>query len=165
MQPMSDPLVNLAVQEDPTALKFLQDIARVLHTYDDLIDGDQPLSDADVHTAFWLALIEIPNNAFYMAHRSELQPILVNAIVNWRVANEIERGRAGRDAELLKISFITRSAYVDLLIMSAVLIGGIEWGVQQGIAIREWAHSETFNGYLVNLAAEKAAREGENNVL
>jgi hypothetical protein len=107
----------------------------------------------------WMALIEIPNNSFYTTHRSELQPILVNAIINWRIANKIERVEQATNDDLT-IAFILRSSYADLLTMSATLIGGIEWAVECGPDIRRWAHSEGFTAYLTNLAAEKAVREG-----
>lgn len=156
---MTVSLIARAVCDDADALRFLEDIATVLHAWDDMIDRDSPLSDDEVHRAFWLALIEIPNNAFYARHRAQLQPILVSAIANWRIANEIERGRVGANAELLKIAFIIRSTYVDLATMCAILIGGLEWGVEQGCLLREWIHNETFNGYLANLHTEVETRK------
>jgi len=158
-EPITDPLVARAVQGNASAIEFLHDIARVLHVWDDLVDKDKQLTDEDIHEAFWLTLIAIPNNAFYATHRSVLQPILVNAIVNWRIANNIERMESP-DAGALMIAFITRSSYVDLATMSATLIGGVEWGVEQGGKLREWVHDEGFVGYLDNLRTETATREG-----
>jgi hypothetical protein len=158
--PMEHPIVLEAVQNNHEAATFLRHIANILHTWDDLVDQDEPVSDTQIHDCFWLALVELPRNGFYLRNFANLNPILVQAIVNWRAANEIERDEEASQDELIT-AFIIRSAYVDLLTMSANIIGGVDWAVSKARAIHAWAHSEGFDGYLRNLAAEKAEREGE----
>ena len=156
---MDSPIVSEAVRGDVDALAFLHEMAFVLHWYDDLVDRDRWISDDTTHNAMWRALVTLPRNAFYRAHFEELNPILVSAIANWRIANVLERQREPSVADLA-IAFVTRSTYVDLVTMCATIIGGVDWAVEQGVAIRRWAHSEGFARYLDNLAAEKAARKG-----
>jgi hypothetical protein len=161
MSHMEHPVVSDAVKGDADALAFLRGMAFVLHTWDDLVDRDHHVSDATVHRTFELALLELPRNRFYSKHYDVLYPILVQAIVNWRIANTLERQAAPSDDDFA-IAFIIRSAYVDLLTMSANVIGGMEHAARVGVAIRRWAHGEGFVGYLNALATEKAARKGDH---
>lgn len=155
--PMEHPIVAEAVKNDQDALAFLRAIARVLHFWDDLIDRDQPISDTTINAVMWSALIELPVSPFFVQNMSELRPMLAMAIINWHAANDLERqAKASRDDKM--IAFVIRSTYVDLLTMSALIIGGPEWAQAHAAPIRRWAHSEGFPGYLKNLAAEAAAR-------
>jgi hypothetical protein len=156
---MEHPIVAECVMDDPDALAFLRDIAAVLHTWDDLSDRDKPVSEDDVFAAFVRALITIPTNSFYAEHQGTLLPVLLNAIVNWRAANTLERGGAQSSDDLM-IAFVIRSAYVDLLTTSAVIVGGVEWAAAKAVEIRRWAHGEGYDGYLKNLKIEREAREG-----
>lgn len=136
---------------DSDACNFLDAVYDIAHGWDDLVDGDAPV---DVNALLFGALT-LSSNPFYRQHMGYLQPILVNSITNWRVANLLEL--TDSDYEL-KIAFILRSSYADMVTQSAVCIGGIEWGVEVGRRIRLHMHAETYTGYLADLAMEKAAR-------
>jgi len=157
-EPMEDPIVVEALKGNVSALEFVRAIALVLHGWDDMVDRDHRLTDADINRIFTTALIVLPRNAFYREHFEEFNPLLMQAITNWRIATDIERNSI--NDHHLGIAFILRSSYVDLAVMAASIIGGIEWGVKYGHKIREWAHDEKFGGFLTNLAAERAARKG-----
>lgn len=159
--PMEDPLVERALKGHQEALLFLRAMGRLLHWFDDLIDKDRQVTDAETYEALWTALIELPQNTFYAEHQSVLQPIVANSIVNWRVATNIERNRAAETGDLV-IAYVTRSSYIDLATMCALLIGGAEWAVVCGYGLRKWAHSESFDQYLKALADETRAREESN---
>ena len=161
---MNIKIVQDAVKEDSDAMAFLVAMAQVLHWWDDLIDRDKEQLDEHTHRMMWLALVEIPGNPFYRKHMASLMPILVNAIANWRIANVVER-EATSSKDELQWTFITRSSYVDLVTMCAVLKGGVEHAVAIGPELRRWAHGETFKGYLENLSAEFRARKESNDVL
>lgn len=141
---------------DESAVEFLTAMVGVLHLWDDLIDKDKPVTDDDINAAFWDALVVLPRNQFYQRHFSDLNPILVTAILSWKTANEFERNR-----ESLDIAFVIRSAYVDLILMTALLCGGRARAERLGPAIRLFAHAEGFRQYQLNLEAEKAARGEE----
>jgi hypothetical protein len=151
--------VAQAVHGHPEALAFLRDMARVMHTWDDLCDRDKPISDGMVTDAFWTALVTLPRNSFYREHEADLQPIVVNAILNWRIATHIERMPATTET-LLHTAFIIRSSYIDMVTMSALLIDGPDWATHVGPGLRAWAHGEGFDNYLHALAREKEARDG-----
>jgi hypothetical protein len=140
-------------------------MAQVMHTWDDLTDRDVAVPDDEIFRAFWLALVELPSNSFYRTFEDTLLPIVINSIINWRIANRFERESEIRSRDGLMVAFIVRSSYIDLATMCASLIGGQEWAVQCGPALRMWAHSEGFERYLEALGLETAIREGKSHVL
>ncbi len=155
---MEHPIVEQAVKSNGEALTFLRTIARVLHFFDDLIDRDHPLDDAMIYARMWDALVGLPGDPFYARHYGTLSPILIQSILNWRIATNVERAPQATPGDL-GFAFIIRSTYVDLVTMSAMIIGGVEHAIACGPAIRRWAHAETFPGYLRALALEKASRD------
>lgn len=140
---------------DPDATRFLTMVTDIAHVWDDLIDLDVPVDPQAVHNAFFDALVVLPRNPFYARHFEMLNPILIAAINNWRVANTLE---AGDDEADHRIAFISRSSYIDLITQVAFLIGGHEWVREVGPAIRRFVHAEGWEQYQANLKAEKAAR-------
>jgi hypothetical protein len=84
--------------------------------------------------------------------------VLANAIINWRIATEYERNASGKHD--LEAAYVLRSSYVDLVTLSALLLGGAAHAATIGADVRRWAHQEGYELYLENLVAEKAAREG-----
>ncbi len=155
--PMESPLVAQAVHGHPEALSFLRDMAFVMHLFDDLVDRDRRVPDGEIVDALWRALVSLPRNAFYREHENLLHPIVINAIINWRIATHIERQEKMSETAL-QTAFIVRSTYIDLVTTSALIVGGPEWAVHVGPGLRAWAHAEGFDNYLSNLATEKAAR-------
>jgi hypothetical protein len=138
-------------------------IRDVLHFWDDLIDRDRALADHEIHGAMFKALVLLPTNTFYAQHIQSLQPVLVNAIANWRAANEFE---AGSDTRRLQIAFVIRSDYANILIQMAYLVGGHDWVMSVAPTIRAMWTDEDFDAYLINLAHEKSMRApGETHVL
>lgn len=137
------------------AIECVWSIVAVCHVWDDLIDRDRAVTDEEVMTAFWTALVTLPANPFYVQHQAVLLPILINTIVNWRAATAMERTGDERDRE---IAFVLRAGYTDLLTMSALLVGGLAWSVQVTPEIRRWMHEESYAEYLVNLRQEEVTR-------
>lgn len=129
----------------------------VLHLWDDLVDRDRRPSDEEIHSAMFAALVEIPLNPFFQKHQDSLMPVLVNAVSNWKAANEFERTD---DKRLLSIAYVIRSDYANLLSLMAYLVGGPEWAAKSATLLRAAWTEEDFDAYLNNLAAERAARGG-----
>jgi hypothetical protein len=103
-------------------------------------------------------LIGLPADKFYQAHLGLLSSTLVNAVVNWHIANKLEREGNEKDRS---IAFILRGAYIDVLSASALIVGGLDWAREIGPDIRRWAHEETFDQYLNNFAKECEARNAD----
>lgn len=156
-----DELLLTVAKGDHGAADFLATVHDIAHVWDDLIDRDVDVSPECIHQAFFSALVRLPRNAFYMRNFEALNAILVSAINNWQVANELERGGSTDD---LHISYITRSAYTDLILMVAHLVGGQGWVREIGPTVRRFVHGEGWEGYLSNLQHERAAREQRQGV-
>jgi len=143
-----------ALKGNAEAVAFFDGMTKVAQVWDDMIDRDRQSTPAEINEAFWQALVLMPRNAFYRAHFAELAPLVASAIVNWHGANALEQ--EGSDADL-DIAFATRGEYVNLLLQSALLIGGVEWAVAVAPVVRRHCHSEGREKYRTNLAAQKAA--------
>lgn len=138
-------------------------IRDVLHFWDDLIDQDRHLAQQEIHDSMFKALVLLPSNPFYAQHLQSLQPVLVNAIANWRAANAFE---ATGDTRQLQLAFVIRSDYANILIQMAYLVGGHDWVMSVAPSIRDMWTDEDFDSYLINLAHEKAMRSpGVTHVL
>ncbi len=136
-------------------MEFLESVVRIAHVWDDLIDQDAPVEPRDINDAFRLALFSLPRNPFYVRHFDLLNPLLLSAINNWVVANQLE---ATGDIEDRRIAFISRSSYIDLMTQVAFIMGGEDWVREVGPEIRRFVHQEGWEGYLQNLETEFAAR-------
>ncbi|MNV60368.1 hypothetical protein D3C71_1528280 [compost metagenome] len=136
-----------------SAVDFLRLAFRVAHLWDDLIDRDQVLADDDISEGMFAALVLLPRNAFYRANFDSLNSILANASTNWHIATALERSQGVAPK---RIAYVLRSAYVDLVTHSALLLGGPAWARDVGVEMRQL--TEPWNEYLTNLEAERAAR-------
>ena len=143
-------------QGNASAKQFLEHICNFLHFWDDLIDKDKELSDSTINSQMWIALVELPRNPFYAANFTYLNSILVNAILNWETATQIER----QDTEdySLNIAYIIRSSYADIAVATALLIGGRAHAVRIAYKLRHWIHNEGFKGFKEALQLERVAR-------
>jgi len=142
------------------AADFIELAVEVLHFWDDLIDRDHDLLPEVINDRMFKALVTLPRNPFYVEHFATLSVVLVNAITNWHIANKME---SGSNEYELRIAYILRSSYVDLVTTAAGLVGGMEWAVEAGELVRLHAHKEQYEGYKLNLQLEKAERSAREN--
>jgi len=149
------PLIAGFLKGDQRATDFVVLVFRALHVWDDLIDQDKKPTADEINSVFWDLLIELPRDQFYMSNFQYLNATLVNAVINWHAATDLERNGGDHDKS---IAFILRGAYIDIVSAAALLVGGVEWAKQVTPAIRRWAHEETYSMYLDNLKAETEAR-------
>jgi len=158
LHPMTfDEITRRLAEYDREAGMFIDQILQTAALWDDLIDRDKPVADGSINKAFEIMLINLPRNKFYTAHFNELNPVLIVSIQNWHMANHIEREMR---QELFGISFIIRSTYVDLITLTAFILGGHTLAQELGMAARLFVHDEGMHGYVQDLAQEKLNREG-----
>lgn len=62
----------------------------VISTWDDLLDKDVPVSDADLSRAFTTCLVDLPSNPFYRAHHHAVVPLIHTGLTAWMAANLAE---------------------------------------------------------------------------
>lgn len=141
-----------AFKGDEAAVRLALDVAYLSNVWDDLIDRDKEATNADINTAFAVALVSIPRNPFYQRWMHELVPVMGVGIGNYLIANQLERG--GREDRVL--AHVLRYSAADLYTHMATLIGGMEWCELVGPALRRAAHGETLDQYLGELEKKHA---------
>lgn len=137
-----DDVLPKYLQGNKEAIDFVLTLHRIVETWDDLIDKDSPIKDADINRAFMRALIELPRNGFYQRNFALLNPIVEMAILDWLTANEFERTK---DSEKLRTAYILRCGILGLTVMSARIIGGYEWAQTVNTEMR--ALGDTWDEY------------------
>jgi len=147
--------LNYCTRGNEAATGFLLLITNVAHFFDDLYDGDNPVDKPTLVKQMWALLVELPRNDFYRQFFWELQPLITNALNNWTVANRLEANP--KDATDLRVAFVIRSSYADLIQQTALLCGGPEWAAQVGTEVRRKAHAEPWDQYIKSVEVSHGA--------
>ena len=134
-----------AYQGNTDAVNLVLAIAEISHIWDDLVDRDKPVSDAQINRAFSIALLELPKNPFYQAHCLDLLPVMTTGTLNWLTANEYEKQQ---DKEAHALAHVLRYGIADLALFIAYLIGGQEWAQQVAPELRRRSQRDTLENYL-----------------
>jgi len=134
-----------AYQGNTDAVDLVLRIAEISHTWDDLVDRDKPVTDAQINRAFSIALLELPKNQFYQAHCLDLLPVMTTGTLNWLTANEYEKQQ---DKEAHALAHVLRYGIADLALFIAYLIGGQEWAQQVAPELRRRSQRDTMENYL-----------------
>lgn len=135
-------LLKEVLQDNQAAIDLVNDLAQISQAWDDLIDGDKPLNDDAINSAFVILLSTLPRNPFYQLHLSELQPVVELVIIDWLTANQFEL-----DPKLLPLAWILRDSMSALLITCAKIIGGMPWAIAVSPKIRQFIHDENLEDY------------------
>lgn len=128
-----------ALKGHADAIAFVQALVRVCDVWDDLIDGDADVPPHLIHQAFWLALVTLPGNPFYLQHRASLHPLIVTGIASWWAANDLEERRGARARA---IAYTARSQIADVITMACGLVGGPDWMKANAADIKLMIHSD-----------------------
>jgi len=130
------------------ATDFLMSFFYACHLWDDLIDKDKERTDAHINHAFWLFLVDIPRNPWYIRNFMDIHPVIMNAVQEWLAANELER------TDRPDIAYTLRCSIVSVVHQTALLCGGYEWAVEIGPEIRRISQAETYEEYLEALKCQ-----------
>lgn len=109
------------------AAAFLVKLQSASQIADDFVDGQiKPhwASDA-MRRMLEFLLLEIPNDAFYKAHRFELEEVIAQCITTWHLSNELT---VDYTPESRLWCFVQREAFQVVIWRAAVLVGGLERG-------------------------------------
>ena len=66
--------------QDESALAWFLDFCHVCEIFDDMADQDKPISKADIATALFASLVEMPTNPFFTNHRQVLAGVIITGI-------------------------------------------------------------------------------------
>ena len=144
-------LIARFLKDDKDAISFIMSIHDLVEIWDDLVDKDNPVSQEQVNSAFYAALITIPRNQFYARHFAELNLTIENAIIDWMSANALE---ATGDAEKLRMAYVLRSSAMTLTTVCANIIGGPAWALKVNTEFR--AMGDTWDEYAAGFSKKEA---------
>jgi hypothetical protein len=132
-------------QNNESAVELALMIIGIADVWDDLVDGDEPVTRNDVNRAMWFALSGLPRNAFYRQFQDELLPLMEVGIFNWIASDELRRRGGTKE---LEIANVIRHGVSDVFVHMARLIGGFEWAAQAAVDIKLLAQNDTLEEYL-----------------
>ena len=137
-----------ALKAHEPAVQYCKTLFQISQTLDDLVDGDKPVSQSTIISAFWKALIELPANPFYRQHEPYLRPLMASALQDWRDSVTLERS----DSKHLKtIAFVLRDQLTSVVVQCTYLVGGESWMESVGPNIRAHFHEDALSDYLNDL--------------
>lgn len=106
--------------EDATAL--IVQLGHLARVADDLADGDADDRQESVAEILRLALVEIPTNPFFDAHRGVLWPMMATTIATWQVSNRFHR--RVNDARRQAFGYVMRDSCDQLAMQICALCEG-----------------------------------------
>jgi hypothetical protein len=89
------------------ALQLFRMIVDLAHAWDDLIDKDKEISDAEIHNSFLICLVYMQANPFYRKIQEQVWPMWLTVVSAYETANKFEREK---DVHGLEISHGLRYA-------------------------------------------------------
>jgi hypothetical protein len=146
-------VLSAAFMGNHAAVQFMLDLMDVVHTWDDLIDRDREVDPGEVHQAFTAAMVGFNLNPFFRAHAHVLTPVLLNGILNWHAANELE---ATQRPECLSVAHVIRCAIGDVAMVMAYLIGGMPYAQVWAARLRMLTQQDSLYDYIKDFDHEAA---------
>jgi hypothetical protein len=96
-------------------------LSTICETWDDLVDRDKPVGDAQINEAFTLALINLQVNPFYKANEALLYALIVAGTNAWMDANALQ---SSPDVKWRMLAFYLRNTAYELASICAFRAGG-----------------------------------------
>ena len=91
---------------DRSAVDFYVAVSAVCELWDDLTDNDKEITPTDVDQAFWHALVTLPNNEFFNAHKVFFAPLILQGINCYKDSVELEKGGPEDRAYALTLRYL-----------------------------------------------------------
>ena len=148
--------------QDESALAWFLDFCHVCEVFDDMADQDKPISQADIATALFASLVEMPTNLFFTNHRQVLAGVIITGINAWLDANELEKTEYSDEARFVERedtikAFCLRDWYMELLAVIIYLTAGPSQLRRVSLDVRRFFQKESFMEYARKLDALKAS--------
>ena len=101
---MDDPKLNADRLEwfggNVDALNMYRMFIDLSHTWDDIIDKDNELTDDRINNAFLIALVYLPTNLFYRSIQEQVLPMWLTVVSAYETANKFERDKDPHGIEI-----------------------------------------------------------------
>jgi hypothetical protein len=82
------------------ALNMWEAFAFLAHVWDDLVDKDKEVSEADINNAFLTCLVYLPANPFYQSIQSAILPMWLTVVSAYQTANYFQRAKDEHGVEI-----------------------------------------------------------------
>jgi len=105
------------------ALEMCKALKVLLHTWDDIIDKDKPVSDELINNAFLICLVHLQINPFYIRIQPAIIPMWITIVSSYETANKFEKDK---DPKGLEISHMLRYAAGEIVAYAIYVCVGAE---------------------------------------
>lgn len=82
------------------ALNMFRMFVVMTHTWDDLVDKDKDISEAETNNAFLIALVYLQANEFYQSIQKQVWPMWMTVVSAYETANKFEREKDPHGIEI-----------------------------------------------------------------
>jgi hypothetical protein len=137
-----DRLVELLLDTD--AVRLIEDLAFVVHVWDDLVDADKAVTADQVTSAFTKAIVGFGSNPFFIRYASQLTTVMHAGILNWQGANQLE---AIGTPHALQVSHVVRCSVGDVAVLAAALLHGDAYASRVAAELRMLMQQDSLEDY------------------
>ena len=143
---------------DVDAYAFFVDVCKAFEFWDDLIDKDKELTTKHINNTMFSLMISIPNNSFYIQHRTNLTPVLAAIINAW--AYLIPALEKNHPTAVNTVYVVRRcvTSNADLLLHIIMLLHGVKYveAIADDLAVFFTAKEELFSEYVDGLPVQRS---------
>ena len=82
------------------ALNLYRMFRDLAHTWDDLVDKDNPVTETEINNAFLMCLVYMPANPFYQKIQAAVLPMWITVVSAYQTANSFERNKDEHGVEI-----------------------------------------------------------------
>jgi hypothetical protein len=82
------------------ALNMFRMMVDLAHTWDDLVDKDNPASDVEINNAFLICLVYLQANPFYRSIQEQVWPMWLTVVSAYETANKFEKDKDPHGIEI-----------------------------------------------------------------
>lgn len=136
--------LSYAMQGDTDAVGLIMSVVKIADVWDNLIDGDKPVSKEEINEAFWLACVDLPRNPVFRKYQLDITTVFSTGIINWMVANRLQSG----DDHAKQIAHVTRYSISDVSLYLATAIGGPIWAAEVGPELRLRSQKDRLENFM-----------------
>jgi len=104
------------------ALEIIDILISITHIWDDLIDKDKPVTDAEINSVFYNALVTLPRNPLFQMNQERFVTTLENAIFDWMTSCKMETCTM----QNLRAAWVLRTSLSNITVQLAQIVGGFE---------------------------------------
>ncbi len=151
--------LNQVLLGNKSAVDFCKILFNVSQVLDDLIDKDKEITDEEIFKSYWLCLIDLPSNPFYIKHAPMLVPLMQAFMVDYRDSVTLERAKnynAQNNDHGKNIAFTLRDSIGSVVTHCALMVGGYDHMAAVSAQIRLFIFDESLEDYKEALCQEAA---------